>query len=85
MLQNLKKGKCETVVIPGGCTTVVQPLDMSLNKPFKGHVRVEWLSFMQKSVMELDKQQEDNSNDELRDDPFASLDEEEHSDQDEIQ
>ena len=75
----MKKGKCDTVVISGGCTTVVQPLDVSLNKPFKDHVGVEWLSFMQKSVMELDKQQEDDRNEELSNDSFASLDEEKHS------
>ena len=83
MLEDLKKGNCETVVIPGGCTSVVQPLDVSLNKPFKGHVRADSLSFMEKSVTELEKQQDD-SNDELSDDPFASSDEDESSARDEI-
>ena len=40
------------VVIPGGCTSVAQPLDVSVNKPFKGHIRSEWLAFMEKSVAE---------------------------------
>ena len=85
MLEDLKKGNCETVVIPGGCTSVVQPLDVSLNKPFKGHVRAEWLSFMEKSVTELEKQLDNDSNDELSDDLFASSDEDETSARDEIQ
>lgn len=69
------------VVIPGGCTSVIQPLDVSLNKPFKGHVRAEWLAFMEKSVMELHKQQEEEE--EMSDDPFESADED--SSNDEIQ
>ena len=83
--EDLKKGNCETVVIPGGCKSVVQPMDTSLNKPFKGHVRAEWLSFMEKSVTKLEKQQDNDSNHELNVDPFASTDEDENSARDEIQ
>lgn len=28
------------IVIPGGCTSKVQPLDVSMNKPFKAYLRV---------------------------------------------
>ena len=60
-------------------------MDVSLNKPLKGHVHNEWLSFIEKSITELEKQQDSDSNDELSDDPFASSDEDESSARDEIQ
>ena len=36
--------KCGTkmLVIPGGCTSVLQPLDISINKPFKSYIRQSW-------------------------------------------
>ena len=43
------------------------------------------LSFMEKSVTELEKQQDSDSNDELSDDPFAISGENESSARDEIQ
>src|SRR2546429_7798213 len=33
-------------VIPGGLTSKCQPLDVSINKPFKDHLRKEWHSWM---------------------------------------
>ena len=33
-------------VIPGGCTSMLQLLDVSLNKPFKSHVRKYWKEWM---------------------------------------
>ena len=39
----MQGGNTVTVAIPGGCTSFVHPLDVSLNKLFKGHVCAEWL------------------------------------------
>ena len=33
-------------VIPGGLTSVLQPLDVCLNKPFKDHQRKMWVEWM---------------------------------------
>ena len=29
-------------VIPGGLTSICQPLDVAINKPFKDYLRQEW-------------------------------------------
>jgi len=36
--------KCNTklLFIPGGCTSVLQPLDIGINKPFKSYIRQSW-------------------------------------------
>ena len=34
------------IVIPGGCTSKVQPLDLCLNKPFKAFVRKHWSEYI---------------------------------------
>uniref|UniRef100_A0A5S6QG38 DDE-1 domain-containing protein n=1 Tax=Trichuris muris TaxID=70415 RepID=A0A5S6QG38_TRIMR len=42
----LRECKVEAAVIPGGLTSILQPLDVSLNKPFKNHIREEWTTWM---------------------------------------
>ena len=37
--EEIKKRKTTMGVIPGGCRKVLQPLDESINKPFKGFFR----------------------------------------------
>ena len=32
--------------IPGGCTSLCQPVDVGFNKPFKDRVRRQWVSWM---------------------------------------
>jgi hypothetical protein len=36
------KLKTHLAVIPGGLTSQLQPLDVSVNKPFKGFMHEEW-------------------------------------------
>lgn len=42
----LKKRSCDLVVIPGGMTSQLQPLDVSVNKPFKNLVRHEYENWL---------------------------------------
>ena len=37
---------CEVVHIPGGCTGLVQPLDVGNNKPFKVGICAAWEEYM---------------------------------------
>ncbi|KFD61327.1 hypothetical protein M514_26460 [Trichuris suis] len=43
---HLKECKTETVVIPAELTSLLQPLDVCINKPFKNYVREEWKVWM---------------------------------------
>ena len=36
----------EVMHIPGGCTSLCQPVDVGFNKPFKDRVRRQWVSWM---------------------------------------
>jgi len=49
----LQKGNITIAVIPGGCTSKIQPLDVCIIKPFKGHFRAAWMSCMQDGVSHL--------------------------------
>ena len=40
-----------TPVIPGGCTSKLQPLDVSVNKPFKAILRSCWIKFVHEAVV----------------------------------
>ena len=42
------KERCnaEVIIIPGGCTSLVQPMDRCVNKPFKTHMRTSWREWM---------------------------------------
>ena len=43
----LSRSNVTSTIIPGGCTSKVQPLDVCLNEPFKGLFRNKWMNFMQ--------------------------------------
>ena len=45
-----RKGNTVMAVIPGGCTSKVQPLDVSINKPFKTELRKSWKIYMRDSA-----------------------------------
>lgn len=42
----LAQNNTKIAVIPGGLTSMLQPLDVSLNKPFKDHMREQWNNWM---------------------------------------
>ena len=48
--ESVKKKFCNSgidlAVIPGGLTSVCQPLDVAINKPFKDNLRKEWHIWM---------------------------------------
>src|SRR5215475_13115967 len=41
------KLKMHLAVIPGGLTSQLQPLDVSVNKPFKGFMHEEWTKWIE--------------------------------------
>ena len=50
----LRKNNITVTVIPGGCTSKIQPLDVCLNKRFKNHCRRHWVEYMQQQVATQD-------------------------------
>jgi len=49
----LRKMKTEVVVIPGGMTSVLQPMDVSINKSFKDRLRQQYLTWIVDPAFEL--------------------------------
>ena len=46
----MKEHSTTHCVIPGGCTSKLQPLDVSINKPFKQILKGCWTDFIHTSV-----------------------------------
>ena len=51
--RSFKSENTDLAVIPGGLTSVLQPLDVCLNKPFKDRVRQKWMAWMAEGIHEL--------------------------------
>ena len=51
----LKKNKTYQCVIPGGCTSILQSLDVCLNKQFKVHMRQKWNEWLVNGEKQLTK------------------------------
>lgn len=43
---SLRRGNTDLAVIPGGLTSLLQPWDVSLNKPLKVRVKKQWRDWM---------------------------------------
>lgn len=44
--EKLKSSKTDLCIIPGGMTSMLQPLDVSINKPMKSMMRAQWNEWM---------------------------------------
>jgi len=64
--KDFKRVGAQLAVIPGGCTSKLQPLDVSVNKPFKAYLRVSWSNFIREATEEMVKSKE-------TDDPIERL------------
>ena len=51
--RSFKSENTDLAVIPGGLTSVLQPLDVCLNKPFKDTVRQKWMTWLAEGIQEL--------------------------------
>ena len=47
-----KYTNCKALLVPAGCTSLVQPLDVGLNKPFKSRMRDQWQKWLDVPVEE---------------------------------
>ncbi|KAK7471496.1 hypothetical protein BaRGS_00035835 [Batillaria attramentaria] len=47
----LRRNKITSVIIPGGCSGKVQPLDVAINKPYKSVLRKLWSEWMASNTL----------------------------------
>lgn len=46
----LEEMNAKSPIIPGGCTSKVQPLDVCVNKPFKQLLKASWAQYLKQAV-----------------------------------
>jgi hypothetical protein len=42
VMEKLRTNSVHSIIVPGGCTSILQPLDVSFNKPFKAILKRLW-------------------------------------------
>ena len=52
---SLRQRKIDTVVIPGGMISLLQPLDIAVNRPFKHNTRNIWNEWMMNAQKDYNK------------------------------
>lgn len=50
VIAEYRQHRIHKAVIPGGCTSIIQPLDVSLSKPFKAILRAQWQQYILKET-----------------------------------
>ena len=46
VVQKINDLGCTTEYIPGGCTGLVQPVDVGIGAPFKSYIKRQWLDWL---------------------------------------
>jgi DDE superfamily endonuclease len=46
VVSKIQELRCEVQHIPGGCTSLCQPVDVGVNKPFKNKLKTQWEDWM---------------------------------------
>lgn len=56
--KQLRRGNVVPAIIPGGCTSKLQPLDVSINKPVKSYLRRSWTEYIRDATNALQSSDE---------------------------